>query len=144
MATKSTLTTLRFLADSAENESARVVAQRRNALDAEEVRLEQLKKYLQEYQADDNGSGIFIDTVRTRRAFVERISSGIDQQARLIEGLRQQLEMDLQRWREARSQALGLQHYSERQQQEIDLKQNRKEQARLDEIGQTMHQRAAG
>lgn len=144
MPAKSTLTTLRFLADTAEDETSRAVAQRRNLLDAEEMRLVQLKNYLQEYQADKEQSGISIDTVRTRRAFVERINTGIEQQARLIEGLRQQLELDLQRWREARSQALGLQRYSERQQQAVDLKQNRKEQARLDEIGQTMHQRASG
>jgi len=144
MAAKHSLKTVRLLADNAEQESSRLVAQRRRQIDAEQQRLSQLRQYFDDYQHPGTGEGVFIDTVRTRAAFIARIRSGIEQQERLIAGLEQQLELDLQRWRDARSHALGLQRYSERQAQQEELKQNRKEQAKLDEIGQTMHNRAAG
>jgi len=46
--------------------------------------------------------------------------------------------------RDARSHALGLQRFSERQAEQEDLRQNRREQAAQDEIGRQMHQREAG
>ena len=144
MPAKHSLKPIRLLADNAEQESSRLVAQRRQHLDTEQQRLAQLKKYFDDYQQPAGDEGVYIDTVRTRAAFVTRIRNGIEQQERLIAGLEQQLELDMQRWREARSHALGLQRYSERQAQQEELRQNRKEQAKQDEIGQTMHHRAAG
>lgn len=144
MPAKHSLKTVRVLADNAEQESSRLVAQRRQQIDVEKHRLSQLRQYFDDYQQPDSDDGVFIDTVRTRAAFIARIGAGIEQQERLIAGLEQQLELDMQRWRQARSHALGLQRYSERQAQQEEVKQNRKEQAKQDEIGQTMHHRAAG
>jgi flagellar export protein FliJ len=144
MPAKHSLKTVRLLADNAEQESSRLVAQRRQQLDAAQHQLMQLKRYADEYQQPGSGQGMYIDTVRTRAEFIARIRSGIEQQERLIAGLEQQLELDMQRWRTARSHALGLQRYAERQAQQEELRQNRKEQAKQDEIGQTMHYRAAG
>jgi len=144
MPAKHNLKTVRLPADNAEQESSRLVAQRRQQIDAEQQRLSQLKQYADDYRHPSSQAGVYIDTVRTRAAFIARIRAGIEQQERLIAGLEQQLELDLQRWQEARSHALGLQRYSERQAQQEELRQNRKEQAKQDEIGQTMHHRAAG
>jgi flagellar export protein FliJ len=138
-----TLGTIRTLADRAEQESARALADRRARLENEEQRLAQLRSYMAEYgELSGNASGIFIDTIRTRRAFVDRLRSGIEQQEKLLAGLNAQLENDLQRWRDARSRALGLERFMERRQEEQDLRDNRKEQATLDEIGLQMHLQA--
>ena len=138
-----TLGTIRTLADRAEQESARALAERRARLENEEQRLVQLRSYMAEYgELSGNASGVFIDTIRTRRAFVDRLRSGIEQQEKLLAGLHTQLEIDLQRWRDARSRALGLERFMERRQEEQDLRDNRKEQATLDEIGLQMHLQA--
>lgn len=144
MAAKQSMQTLRRLADNAERESARIVAQRRRQLDAERQRLAQLEAYVADYRQQPGNTGVFIDTMRTRQAFVMRLRAGLEQQRRVITGLDQQLELDLRRWRQARSHALGLQRFSERREREQAVRQNRKEQAQLDEIGRTMHHRATG
>ena len=132
--------TIRTLAETAERESSRTVAERRRILDAEEQRLEQLRRYLAEY-GDLSGSndGVFIDTIRTRRSFMARIQAGIDQQEQLLRGLRAQLEHDLQQWRDARSHALALEKFDQRLDAQRSQKQQRREQAALDEVGQKMY-----
>lgn len=140
-----TLATLQRLAEQAEQTSARTVAERRAAVAAGEERLAQLERYLAEYgQLSGRGDGLFIDTVRTRRAFVERLREAMQQQAELVASLHQQLENDLQHWREARARALGLERYQARAEDERALRQSRRDQAALDEVGAKMHVQRAG
>ena len=144
MQSKKQIKTLHALASNAEREASLAVSQRRGVLEAEEQRLAQLHAYLDDYSRDDaSTSGLFIDTIRTRRAFVTKIRGGIEQQERLIAGLRRQLELDLQRWHDTRTRALGLERFAERLQDEEDLRQDRREQAKLDEVGRNMHHRRA-
>lgn len=131
--------TLRTLADTAERESSRRLAERRRTLDEEEQRLVQLRAYLQEYTAPESGAGLRADTIHARREFASRIRDGIEQQEQLLAKLRQQIDQDLQRWRDARSHALSLQRYSERLQTQVDDKLARREQGRLDEAGRQQH-----
>ncbi len=134
--------TIRTLADTAERESSRTVAERRRMLDAEEQRLEQLRRYLAEYgDLSSAKDGVFIDTIRTRRSFMARIQAGIEQQEQLLASLRTQLENDLEHWRDARSHALALEKFDQRLEAQRNLKQNRREQAALDEVGQKMYSR---
>lgn len=131
--------TLRTLADTAERESSRILAERRQVMDQEQQRLTQLQAYLQEYAAPESGSGLLVDSIRTRRDFVSRIGQGIEQQEKVLAGLSQQLEVDLQRWRDARTHALALQRYSDRLQTQVEEKVARREQGRLDEVGRLQH-----
>lgn len=146
MQNKQQLKTLHALASNAEREASLAVVQRRSALESEEQRLAQLRDYLADYSRNDaSAQGLFIDTIRTRRAFVEKIRRGIEQQERLIAGVRRQLELDLERWHDARTQALGLERFAERLKDEENLRDDRREQAKLDEVGRNMHhQRVAG
>ena len=131
--------TLRTLAESAEHESSRILAERRRVLDQEQQRLVQLQTYLQEYTAPESGTGLLVDSIRTRRDFITRLREGIEQQKRLLQDLQQQLDQDLDRWRDARSHALALARYSDRLQAQVDEKLARREQGRLDEVGRQQH-----
>lgn len=131
--------TLRTLADTAERESSRILAERRQVMDQEQQRLTQLQAYLQEYAAPESGSGLLVDSIRTRRDFVSRIRQGIEQQEKVLAGLSQQLDLDLQRWRDARTHALALQRYSDRLQMRVEEKVARREQGRQDEVGRQQH-----
>ena len=134
------LGTIRTLADNVERESSRTVAERRRILAAEEQRLEQLRRYLHEYaELSASGAGVLVDTVRMRRGFVTKIRAGIEQQERLVASLRDQLDNDLQRWRDARSQSLALERYDDRLADAANLKQQRRDQARTDEVGQKIY-----
>lgn len=139
MTERNRLQTLRTLADTAERESSRLLAERRRTLNEEEQRLAQLRAYLQEYTAPESGAGLLVDSIRTRRDFMNRIHEGIEQQEKLLAKLRQQLEHDLEKWRDARSHSLSLQRYSERLQTQVDEKIARREQGRLDEVGRQQH-----
>ncbi len=143
MAKPDRLGSIRTLANTAEMETSKIVAERRLALDAEEQRLAQLQTYLTEYaQTGDTQTGLSIDSMRNRRRFIDKIRGGIEEQERVVVGLRQQLETDLANWRDARSHALALEKYQHRQQAEEALRQSRREQAELDEIGRGMHANA--
>ncbi|HHQ13405.1 MAG TPA: hypothetical protein ENK16_00100, partial [Chromatiales bacterium] len=61
------------------------------------------------------------------------------QQGQLLGSLRGQLENDLEHWRDARSHALALEKFDQRLEAQRNLKQNRREQAALDEVGQKMY-----
>jgi flagellar export protein FliJ len=138
---KNQLQTLRTLAETAERECARILAERRRQLELEERRLEQLRSYLDEYRAPDGPAtnGVFADTIRSRQAFVRRICAGIEQQEEVLRSLRQQLDHELERWRDARTQALALDRYADRLDAEADDKAARREQGRLDEVGRQQH-----
>ncbi|MDJ0927115.1 MAG: flagellar export protein FliJ [Gammaproteobacteria bacterium] len=134
------LGTIRTLADNVERESSRAVAERRRTLAAEEQRLAQLREYLHEYaELSAAGTGMLVDTVRMRRGFVAKIRAGIEQQERLVAGLREQLDHDLHRWRDARSQSLALEKYQDRLADAANLKEQRRDQARTDEVGQKIY-----
>jgi len=131
------LKTIKTLADTAEAESSKEVSQRLAALNREEKRLVQLIEYLAGYEEKERAGreGQSITSIQSRRRFIERLREAISQQQQLVKNYRQLYEIEVDRWREARSHSLGLQKYVERIDQQQDLKQNRRDQARLDEIG---------
>ena len=140
MSQKHRMNTLRTLADSAERESARNLANSRRHLETEQQRLAQLQAYLGEYSTEPGRTSTFADTVRSHRDFIAQIRTGIEQQEQLVASLRQQLELDLAHWREARSHTLALERYSERLDAQAEEKDARREQGRLDEVGRQLHQ----
>lgn len=139
MTRRRSLETLRRLAETAENETARALADRRRRLEAEQRRLEQLNAYAAEYLALTRvGDGLLIDAVRARRAFVVRLQGGIAEQERVVASARQQVETDLARWRDARTRHLALARLGEREDEAAAERDARREQADLDEIGRNM------
>lgn len=141
MKRRQSIAAIRTLADSAERESSRTVTQRRDALAAEERRLQQLQDYLVEY-GRMSLSGGSVATLQLRRRFVERIRAAIVEQERVVAGLQEQLDRDLGSWRAARSHSLALEKYAERLAEQAEHRRARREQADTDEVGQKMFTRA--
>lgn len=141
MKRRQSIAAIRTLADSAERESSRTVIRRRDALAAEERRLQQLQDYLVEY-GRMSLSGGSVATLQLRRRFVERIRAAIVEQERIVAGLQEQLDRDLGSWRAARSHSLALEKYAERLAEQAEQRRARREQADTDEVGQKMFTRA--
>jgi len=141
MKRRQSIAAIRTLADSAERESSRTVTQRRDALAAEERRLQQLQDYLVEYSRMSLSGGS-VATLQLRRRFVERIRAAIVEQERVVAGLQEQLDRDLGSWRAARSHSLALEKYAERLAEQAEHRRARREQADTDEVGQKMFTRA--
>lgn len=145
MSRRRSIDAIQTLAESAEAESARTLAERRRRLAAEEQRLEQLRHYLAEYRTlSAGGDGLLVDVVRARRDFVGRIQAGIDEQERVLAGIRAQADADLARWREARTRSLAVSKLGERLAEQAAERQERRQQADLDEIGRKMFLKPGG
>ncbi len=131
------LKTIQTLADTAEAESSKEVSQRLAALNKEEHRLQQLVEYLADYEAKErmDRQGQSIAAIRSRRQFIERLHAAINQQKQLVDNYRLLYDNEARRWREARSHSLGLRKYADRIDRQEELKQARRDQSRLDEIG---------
>lgn len=137
MARRNRLESLQRLAEFAEAESSRHLAERLRALDGEERRLAQIRTYLAEYagQAGRDRRPMTLEELRGRRGFVERLRDAADAQQTLAERKRLEAEQQTARWRQARSRNLALQRFGERLEERERERQARREQARLDEIG---------
>jgi flagellar FliJ protein len=137
MTNKKGLQTIQTLAESTETMRSRIVSDQRFALREEESRLEQLERYRTEYQSMSNNpeQGTCIHFVRGRRSFVQKLNEAIDNQRQVIVRKREQLDMVMVHWRDARAKALSLQKFAERIAAQEDQKMTRREQAELDDIG---------
>jgi flagellar FliJ protein len=144
VAKRSRLTGLQRLASHTEGENARRLAERLRALDTEERRLQQIRGYLAEYtqgmgQASaSNASGqpqsLTIGSLRSTRGFLVRLRGAADEQRGTVETQRQQAEQQTLQWRAARARTRSLEKLADRLGQREQERQDRREQARLDEI----------
>jgi flagellar export protein FliJ len=130
------LDTLQRIAEHAADASSREVSQRLRALLQEEQRLAQLAGYVSDYQkfAAKGTAGLTIGAIRSRRSFVERLGDAVSRQQQVVRTQEEQYRQHIERWRLARSRALGLQRFNERIRDEATERQERHEQAALDEI----------
>lgn len=136
MAKKSRLETLQRLASHTEAENARRLAERMRTLDTEERRLQQIRGYLAEYSRSSGQSpSTTIGSLKSGRGFLERLRGAVDEQRGTVETQRQQVEQQTLQWRAARARTRSLQKLGERQAQEERARLDRREQIRLDEIG---------
>lgn len=132
------LSSLQRLAEFAADAASRDIGQRLRALRVEEERLHQVDGFLNQY---DNLSltgspGLTVKALHARRQFTQRLRTAADQQRQTVVDSEQRYFQQIERWRDARAQALALQRFNERvreQQQEI---RERHEQAVLDEMAQ--------
>lgn len=137
MRRRNRMQSLERLAAHTEAEQARRLAERQRGLDTEERRLEQIRSYLADYAKPPARSGppLTISALQSQRGFMERLQNAVDQQRGTVDQQRQQAEQQATQWRSARARTLALKRLGERLDQQERLRQDRRDQARMDEVG---------
>ncbi len=131
------LETMQRLAEYGADAASRDVGQRLRALRAEEDRLRQINEFLGHYDrltTSADGS-ISVGALTSRRQFAARQRDATDRQREAVRDHERHYQAQVQRWSEARAQALALQRFNERVRAAAAERRERREQARLDEIG---------
>lgn len=147
MAKRNRIETLQRLASHTEAENARRLAERLRALDTEERRLQQIRGYLAEYAqstgqkrgpASQDSAGqspaMTIGSLRSNRGFLERLRNAVDEQRGTVETQRLKVEQHTRQWQAARARTRSLGKLQDRLEQHEQERQDRREQARLDEM----------
>ncbi|MCC6581942.1 MAG: flagellar FliJ family protein [Phycisphaeraceae bacterium] len=132
------LDSLQRLAEFDADAASREIGQRLAVLHAEEERLQQIDGYVQHYErlsADGSGS-LTTAMITGRRQFTARLREAATRQRQLVAEEETRYRQQVERWREARAQALALQRFNERLREQADEHRARQEQRRLDEIAQ--------
>ena len=96
-----------------------------------EQQLEELQRYRRDYSLADGG--LTVTALLNRQQFVDRIDQAIVQQAKLIERLQRQLEGARERWLQAHARENALDSVVERLRQQESQREQRLEQAEVDE-----------
>jgi flagellar export protein FliJ len=138
MAKSRGLQTIQRIAEHGADAASREVAARLRSLHAEEERLRQVRAYLEHYETlcTTSSAGLTIGTIQSRRQFVTRLRDAVERQSQVVEEQRIRHLQQVERWRDARSRALGLQRFNERVRQRQAERLRRHDQAALDEIAQ--------
>lgn len=154
MAKRDRIGTLQRLASHTEAESARRLADRLRTLDVEERRLQQIRSYLADYTGGVAGGpaagigakaatgAMTISSLRSNRGFLERLRNAVDEQRGTVEIQRRQVEQQTAHWRTARSRTRSLGLLGERQAEAERERQDRLEQAAMDELAVTRNGRS--
>ncbi|AKK67862.1 MULTISPECIES: flagellar export protein FliJ [Xanthomonas translucens group] len=79
-----------------EDEVARDLAERQRALETHESRLEELRRYAEEY-ANSQMSATSLAQLANRRAFLDRLESAVQQQCQTVDRNREKVEMERSR-----------------------------------------------
>lgn len=130
---------LQRLAGHTEAENARRLGERLRALDTEERRLQQIRGYLAEYTLGTvrPAGAMTIGSLKSSRGFLGRLRDAVDQQRGAVESQRQQVEQQTRQWQAARARTRSLEKLGERQARHEREREDRREQARLDEVATT-------
>ena len=96
-----------------------------------EQQLEELQRYRRDYSLADGG--LTVSALLNRQQFVDRIDQAIVQQAKLIERLQRQLEGARERWLQAHARENALDSVVERLRKQESQREQRLEQAEMDE-----------
>lgn len=93
-----------------ETRATRLLGESRGRYLAQERRLEDLEKFLREYQHrfQTEGGGATIERFKEYRRFTERLDIAIQQQKRLLEECRRELEQQNRQWSEVSSKRRAL------------------------------------
>jgi flagellar protein FliJ len=116
------------------------LAEQQQKLAHAEQQLEELQRYRRDYSLGDGG--MTVSALLNRQQFVERIDQAIVQQANLVERLRRQLEAARQRWLQAHARENALDSVVERFRTQEEQREQRLEQAEVDERMQHRNRRA--
>jgi flagellar FliJ protein len=101
--------------------------------------LEELQRYRRDYGLGDGG--LTVSALLNRQQFVERIDQAIAQQLRLVERLQRQLEGARDRWLQAHARENALDNVVERLRTQENQREERAEQAEVDERMQYRNRR---
>jgi flagellar FliJ protein len=96
-----------------------------------EQQLEELQRYRRDYSLADGG--LTVSALLNCQQFVDRIDQAIVQQAKLIERLQRQLEGARERWLQAHARENALDSVVERLRKQESQREQRLEQAEVDE-----------
>jgi len=137
MRRRNRLQSLERLAAHTEAENARRLAERLRGLDTEERRLEQIRSYLADYAKGSTpaDSTLTISALQSQRGFLGRLRDAVDQQRGTVDQQRQQAEQQAAQWRSARARTLALKRLGERLDEQERERKDRRDQARMDEVG---------
>jgi flagellar protein FliJ len=116
------------------------LAEQQQKLAHAEQQLEELKRYRQDYSLSDGG--LTVSALLNRQQFVDRIDQAIVQQGQLIERLQRQMEAARQRWLQAHARENALDSVVERFRKQELQREQRLEQAEVDERMQYRNRRA--
>jgi flagellar export protein FliJ len=138
MRRRKSLHTIQRLAEHGADAASRDVGTRLRALRAEEERLRQVNGFLQHYDqlSVTASTGLTLGALQGRRQFAARLRDATDRQRQVVEQQEGHYQQQVERWRNARAQALALQRFNERVRQREHEQRERREQGRLDEIAQ--------
>jgi flagellar protein FliJ len=122
-----------------EKDALQRMAEHQQKLAHAEQQLEELKRYRSDYRLGDGG--LTVSALLNRQQFVERIDQAIIQQERLIERLQRQLDTSRQRWLQAHARENALDSVVERFRRQEEQREQRLEQAEVDERMQYRNRR---
>ncbi|WP_435104274.1 flagellar export protein FliJ [Arhodomonas sp. AD133] len=129
------------LAGDRSREAARVLAQRREALEQETERLAQLRGFRREYEqrlALSGQNGIDAYRLRDYNAFLARIDTAITQQQQSIDGLQAEVERLRDDWLRAWGNARALEQLVARYRDQERRRAEAREQRDSDELAQRL------
>jgi flagellar protein FliJ len=101
--------------------------------------LEELRRYRRDYSLGDGG--LTVSALLNRQQFVERIDQAIIQQGHLVERMQRQMESSRQRWLQAHARENALDSVVERFRKQEQQREQRLEQAEVDERMQYRNRR---
>lgn len=117
------------------DEAANAMAERVRHLDAAQRQLHELQQFRRDYQVTPSaqGSGTSVAELLNRQHFVARIDMAIAQQQREVEERTWQLAQARAAWLESRNRSAALDTVTQRHRGREQAKEERAEQAALDE-----------
>ncbi|GLQ99912.1 flagellar export protein FliJ [Dyella mobilis] len=124
-----------------EKEALQRLAEHQQKLAHAEQQLDELKRYRSDYTLSDGG--LTVSALINRQQFVDRIDQAIIQQGHLVDRLQRQLESARQRWLQAHARENALDGVVERFRQQEQQREQRLEQAEVDERMQYRNRRAS-
>ena len=107
------------------------LAEHQQKLASAEQQWEELQRYRRDYSLGDGG--LTVSALLNRQQFVERIDQAIVQQGRLVERLQRQVETARERWLQAHARENALDTVVERFRTQEQQREDRLEQAEVDE-----------
>jgi flagellar FliJ protein len=116
------------------------LAEHQQKLTHAEEQWEELKRYRRDYNIGTGG--LSVSALVNRQQFVERIDQAIVQQGKLVERLRRHLNTVRERWLNAHARQSALDNVVERLRKQEDQREQRLEQAEVDERMQYRTRRA--
>ena len=107
------------------------LADQQQKLAQAEQQLAELQRYRRDYSLSDGG--LTVSALLNRQQFVDRIDQAIVQQGKLVERLQRQLDGARERWLQAHARENALDNVVERLRKQESQREQRQEQAEVDE-----------